>query len=288
MKGKKEKLNKIKAIIRHDLPYIESSVNLNFLNDELQKKYNIISTENVSSNNYDQIALSLIEKHSDGLILDCGSGKRSIYYENVVNFEIVPYDTTDVLGVGEELPFKDGVFDAVFSLAVLEHVKDPFRCASEIARVLKPGASLYCVVPFLQPLHGYPHHYYNMSMQGLKNLFDDYLQIERQEVIASGLPIFTLTWFLQSWVNGLDGDAKDEFLKMTVAELIGDPIEYFEREFVKRLSDEKNVELASTTALIGKKLSNPIYESKDISPNESNNIIGRRIRLFLSRFFQKN
>jgi hypothetical protein len=26
-------------------------------------------------------------------------------------------------------------------------------------------------VPFLQPLHGYPHHYYNMTGEGLRNLF---------------------------------------------------------------------------------------------------------------------
>lgn len=154
MEGKMEKLDKIRAIIRDDLSYTESKMNFNFLSKELQKKYNIIDTGNVSSNNYDPVALSIIEEHSNGLMLDCGAGKRSSYYTNVVNFEVVPYDTTDVLGVGEELPFEDNSFEAVFSLAVLEHVKDPFKCASEISRVMKPGATLYCVVPFLQPLHG--------------------------------------------------------------------------------------------------------------------------------------
>jgi ubiquinone/menaquinone biosynthesis C-methylase UbiE len=123
-----------------------------------------------------------------------------MYYTNVVNNEIVAYDTTDVLGVSEELPFTDNSFDAVLvlSLAVLEHVKDPFKCAAEISRIIKPGVSIYCVVPFLQPLHGYPHHYYNMSIQGLKNLFNDTLEIERQGIIASGLTIWILTWFLNS------------------------------------------------------------------------------------------
>jgi SAM-dependent methyltransferase len=253
MKGKKEKLNRIRRIIRDDLPYTESRKNFNFLSEELQQKYNIIDTALVSSNDYDPTALSIIEEHSDGLVLDCGSGKRSEYYTNVVNFEIVPYNTTDVLGVGEELPFEDNVFNAVFSLAVLEHVKDPFRCASEISRVMKPGATLYCVVPFLQPMHGYPHHYYNMSMEGLKNLFDNFLHIEKQEVIASGLPIWTLTWFLNSWLSGLGNDAKNEFLNMKIADLIGNPIDYFEQKFVTELPMEKNIELACTTALIAKK-----------------------------------
>ena len=283
MKGKKEKLNKIRTIIRDDIPYTESSKNFNFLSKELRDKYNIIDTNNVSSNDYDPIALSIIEKHSNGLILDCGSGKRSIYYTNVINFEIVPYDTTDVLGVGEELPFRENVFDAVFSLAVLEHVKDPFKCASEISRVMKPGATLYCVVPFLQPLHGYPHHYYNMSIQGLKNLFDGFLHIEKQEVIASGLPIWTLTWFLNSWLNGLDGNAKSEFLRMTVSDLIGNPIDYFEQKFVKELSVEKNIELACTTALIAKKP--PIHNSTDIQPNNSFKSDGKKHRSYIARLF---
>jgi SAM-dependent methyltransferase len=105
------------------------------------------------------------------------AGLRDIYYDNVVNYEIVDYDTTDVIGPGERLPFRDGVFDAVISIAVLEHVRDPFACAAEIVRVLKPGGELVCSVPFLQPLHGYPHHYYNMTPQGLRALFERSLLI---------------------------------------------------------------------------------------------------------------
>lgn len=76
-------------------------------------------------------------------------------------------------GVGEVLPFKNNSFDALISLAVLEHVKDPWRCVSEILRELKPGGEIICCVSFLQPFHGYPHYYYNMTAQGLKNIFDE-------------------------------------------------------------------------------------------------------------------
>ncbi len=253
MQYKQEKLNRIRTIIREDLTYLESNQNFNFLSQELREKYNIVDTENVSSNNYDPIALSIIEESKDGLVLDCGAGKRSYYYENVVNFEIVPYDTTDVLGVGEELPFQDNVFEAVFSLAVLEHVKDPFQCAKEIARVMKPGGKLYCVVPFLQPLHGYPHHYYNMSIEGLRNLFADKLCIQKQEVIASGLPIWALSWILNSWAGGLHGKTKEDFISMKISDLLDNPVNYLGQDFVTELSAEKNIELACTTALIATK-----------------------------------
>lgn len=254
MNAKTKKLARIKEILRADLPHAETTNNFNFLSEELRNKYNIVDTDNVSSHDYDPIALSIIEKNPDGLILDCGSGKRSKYYSNVVNYEIVAYESTDVLGVGEELPFADNVFDGVFSLSVLEHVKDPFRCASEIARVMKPGAKLYCVVPFLSPMHGYPHHYYNMTIEGLKNLFEDSLNIETQRVArGGGLPIWTLTWILNSWVRGLPQDAKDEFLEMKVSDLLDSPKNYLDRAFVKELSEEKNIELACTTTLIATK-----------------------------------
>jgi 2-polyprenyl-6-hydroxyphenyl methylase/3-demethylubiquinone-9 3-methyltransferase len=42
-----------------------------------------------------------------------------------------------------ELPFANGVFDAVTAMDFLEHVEDPARVISEIARVLKPGGLFF-------------------------------------------------------------------------------------------------------------------------------------------------
>lgn len=41
-----------------------------------------------------------------------------------------------------QLPFRDGSFDIVTTLGVLEHVPDPARMISEIGRVLKPGGRM--------------------------------------------------------------------------------------------------------------------------------------------------
>jgi SAM-dependent methyltransferase len=253
LEEKKKKLKKIKPLLRTDLPYTEETTYYDFLNKELRSQFNIVDTNAVSSNGYDGYAMALIEKNKNGLVLDCGAGKRPVYFDNVVNFEIVDYETTDVRGVGEVLPFVDGAFDAVLSMAVLEHVKDPFLCAKEISRVLKKNGELICCVPFLQPEHGYPHHYYNMTRQGLENLFIDHLTIDKSMVYGSVLPISSLTWILQSWSAGLSGQTKDDFMQMKIADLMGGIDEYLNKPFVQELSKEKNFELASATVLFAHK-----------------------------------
>ena len=248
------KSEKIKDLLKIKKNYSGDENCFNFLPAEIKEKFGIVDTSNVSSHQYDFYALKLIQKYQKGIILDCGAGKRNDYIHNVVNFEVVNYDSTDVLGVAEELPFKDESFDAVFSLNVLEHVKDPFRCAREISRVLKKGGELYCVVPFLSPYHDYPDHYYNMTSSGLKNLFQGNLQIVKQDVISSGLPIFALTWILNSWVEGLkDPEVKNKFMEMKVKELISPPTEYLNERFVKDLTLNKNFELGATTAIWARK-----------------------------------
>lgn len=247
--AQKAKLQRLEPLLRGDIPHEKVGRKYNYLSDDLRQLSGIVDTTAVSSHDYDDNALKLIDELKDGLILDAGSGRRNIYYKNVVNLEIVDYDTTDILGVGEELPFIDNSFDAVISIAVLEHVKHPFRCAAEIKRVLKPGGKLYCSVPFLQPLHGYPHHYYNMTHQGLKALFEQGMQITGQEVLDSTSPIYSLTWILKRWIDELPELARNEMLEKKVFDLIGDPLDYRNESWVKEMTESSKFELASATVL---------------------------------------
>ena len=250
---KKLKLDAIRPLLNDSLKFIEHDNYFDFLTDELKNSFNIIDTDAVSSNNYDEEVLSLINSHKEEFILDCGAGSRGVYYPNVVNFEIAVYPSTDVKGVGEMLPFRDNSFSAVISIAVLEHVKDPWLCAKEILRVLRPGGDLICCVPFLQPLHGYPHHYYNMTALGLLNLFKDHVDVVTHKVPPSTHPIWSLSWILNSWLDGLDYDSKQKFLNYAVRDLISSPLSYMEESFVKNLSEIKKFELASATVLHAKK-----------------------------------
>lgn len=251
--AKRIKQRRILPLIRADVQPIISDDTIDCLPAETRAKWNIVDTDAVSSHAYCHETMQLVERHAGGLVLDAGAGRRPVYFDNVVNYEIVAYDTTDVVGVGEELPFSDSSFDAVISNAVLEHVKDPFRCAREIARVLKPGGELLCAVPMLQPLHGYPHHYYNMTSQGLRNLFADLLDVERVDVPRHLLPIWSLTWMCSNWAAGLTGSARDEFLALRIGDLVGSPADHFHRSYVSELSPAVNSEIAAGHALFARK-----------------------------------
>ncbi|HEY3237895.1 MAG TPA: methyltransferase domain-containing protein, partial [Polyangiaceae bacterium] len=141
---------------------------------------------------------------------------------------------------------------------VLEHVTDPFRCAAELARVLKPGGTLYCVAPMLQPEHGYPEHYYNMTRSGLRRLFDGRLEVREQFVPLSGHPVFALHWMASWYLEHLPIQAKKRLESMSFGELVGrSPMEWLGDEIVSQLSKDGEWKLACTTAILLTKRATP-------------------------------
>jgi len=66
-----------------------------------------------------------------------------------LNHAEVPY----LLGNIEAMPFADQSFDFVFSNSCLEHVPDPARALSEIARILRPGGRTAHQIDFRDHWH---------------------------------------------------------------------------------------------------------------------------------------
>lgn len=48
-----------------------------------------------------------------------------------------------VIGDGQQLPFRDGAFDLVYSSNVAEHVPDPWAMGDEMVRVARPGGVIF-------------------------------------------------------------------------------------------------------------------------------------------------
>jgi SAM-dependent methyltransferase len=204
----------------------------------------------VSSHLYAAPMLEFLSGFNDmQFILDAGAGLRKRPQRNVINLEIYDYPSTDILSTGQRLPFADSTFDAVLSIAVLEHVDDPMACAAEILRVLKPGGLVFASVPFLQPEHGYPSHYFNATRFGLRKLFQGAELVHHGVPDGVNHPIQTLHRVATLYAAGLPPAAREDFLDLSLRELIATPpAEHLRRGLVTALDEEARWKLAYATS----------------------------------------
>src|SRR5581483_2177756 len=174
----------------------------------------------VSSNGYSDFARALIGEYAGkGLILDCGAGYPTESYPHVVQYDLFRFPSTDVAGDVLWLPFLDNSFDAVISQAVMEHVRDPFRYAFELHRVLKPGGKVLVDSAFMQPQHAYPFHYFNTTLTGLQELMQPF------EAIDAGVGIHQKPWVMLNWVlsryaAGMGERDRRRFLSTSVGDIL--------------------------------------------------------------------
>ena len=68
-----------------------------------------------------------------------------------------------VVGDGCRMEFKEGSFDTVLNIQVLEHVLEPIVMVKEIHRVLRPSGYAVFLIPQTSVMHELPAHYYNFT-----------------------------------------------------------------------------------------------------------------------------
>jgi SAM-dependent methyltransferase len=230
---------------------------ITMLHGPIEEETRLISkTDPVSTHVYPPYLVERINHYArvGGWVLDVGAGLRRQTFPNLVCVEIFDYPSSDVRSTGDSLPFADNSFDYVISNAVLEHVPHPFRDASELLRVLKPGGEMHVMVPFLQPEHGYPHHYFNMTRSGLLQLFGDAIEVESHTLDHSNEPIFSLSWFLSVYLSCLPKQEHDNFLNMKVKDFVLiPPQEYLTKPIVTTLSNQGRWTLATGHTLMARK-----------------------------------
>ena len=74
--------------------------------------------------------------------------------------------------------YQDQTYDLVILDMILEHCENPFQSIKEIYRILKPGATLAAVVPFLLYIHPTPDDYWRFTESGIKKLCENFSQLE--------------------------------------------------------------------------------------------------------------
>ncbi len=115
---------------------------------------------------------------SPSLVLNAGSGAEP-RVPHVINLDIFPFATVDVLADVTALPFADGTFDAVTTDQVLEHVHDPRKAVQEFLRILKPGGQLHIATPFVFPWHPSPSDFSRWTWEGLASLAPNTTIVEK-------------------------------------------------------------------------------------------------------------
>ena len=158
-------------------------------------------------------AIELVNRCT-GLVLDIGAGitNPANTPSNVVLMDAVHYDNLDLVSTCARLPFLDNSFEAVVSQAVFEHVADPFLLAKEILRVLKPGGIFYLTTAFMQPLHGDPFHYFNMTANGLKRVLSGF-EIDEIGIEPFQYPSYGIQMQIEAVLPYLDGEMESIFRK---------------------------------------------------------------------------
>ena len=88
----------------------------------------------------------------------------------------------------QQLPFPDGFFDTVFSLETIEHVPAPQVAVSELARVLKPGGTMFLTAP---------------SYLNWLGLYRIWLRLTGRHFSEAGQPVNQFTMFprTRGWVR---------------------------------------------------------------------------------------
>ena len=130
------------------------------------------------------------------LVVDVGAG-NSRWSESTINVDLMPYPNVNVVAQADCLPFATDSVDVVTTIAMLEHVPDPWAACSEINRILRVGGKAYVYVPFIQGFHAAPHDYQRFTRPGLEVALAGF-EIERCENFG---PTSGLIWIVAEWLS---------------------------------------------------------------------------------------
>jgi len=133
-----------------DLKYYEDSVRQYFLLSQIKQRGEINAPSESIHYQRHLYRMKDFLKEYEGLVLDIGCDDTdigaSLFSSKSKYLGLDPFASDNnkfkVIGVGEKLPFKSGIFDVVLFNTSLDHILDYNTAIEEAYRVLKPGGVL--------------------------------------------------------------------------------------------------------------------------------------------------
>jgi ubiquinone/menaquinone biosynthesis C-methylase UbiE len=130
---------------------------------QVRKYYSRLAAEynSLANQTCERVYRQLVQKHLNGCqaVMELGCGSSDLLFDLNPQHAIGCDLTLEMLrrrkndralklaAAGEELPFRDSTFDAIFMVNVLEHVADQEKVLSECSRVLKKNGTWFAVTP---------------------------------------------------------------------------------------------------------------------------------------------
>jgi SAM-dependent methyltransferase len=129
---------------------------------------------------YERLSAFAAELTKNSLVLDAGAGEcryaplftahRYVALDNSVGDSSWDYSRLDVIGNLEQIPLPASAFDAVISVVVLEHTREPKQVVAEMARVTRSQGRLFLVVPNQWEVHQAPNDFFRFTQYGIAHL----------------------------------------------------------------------------------------------------------------------
>jgi SAM-dependent methyltransferase/uncharacterized protein YbaR (Trm112 family) len=150
----------------------------------------------------------------EATILDVGAGRGDFadLYQGLDSWalDVYPYPEVDIVcDLTQSNPFRQGCFDAILLMNVLEHVYDSHALLASLAGMLKPGGSLVVAIPFLVKMHQEPLDYVRYTHYALERLGADHgLELAHLEGFYDPISLLgegsgNLKWAVLPGIRGL-------------------------------------------------------------------------------------
>lgn len=159
------------------------------INEKLSENINIFEFTNFFQTFKDVHNLSIMRSLMNqiirkikfkGKVIDIGGGKKSNYInllkcDEYISLNIDKKIEPDILiNVNQKFPLNNNLFDQCLLFNVLEHIYDWNFLFEEIVKVLKKGAKINIIIPFLYPIHGAPNDYKRVTSQYMLEFLKKY------------------------------------------------------------------------------------------------------------------